>query len=276
MKKYIVLLFLILINYSFAQSKLEIFPGQLNIQPFAANTLEPKLGSIFKIGKNQLELNIGSSSDILHYQKSENETLSFGADLFTYTLLRGEHYFHFPVDAVDYLFGINGGYKNIIDNDHEYGARLRLSHISAHFADGHYEGAFQRWRDNENPRVYSREFFELMSYYRINTFRIYGGLTYIIHTTPSEIKKDNYQLGFDYYFKNSISEYLIPFAGYDLKVIHLDKYSVNHSVILGIKFGRLYGKGLTAFFTYYSGKSYHGEYYDYNSEYSAIGINMDL
>ena len=39
-----------------------------------------------------------------------NSKLSFGADLFTYTLLRSQSDFHFPVDAVDYLFGVNFGY----------------------------------------------------------------------------------------------------------------------------------------------------------------------
>ena len=79
--------------------------------------------------------------------------------MFTYTLLRGETDFHFPVDAVDYLFGVNFGYKNNFEKNKEFGARLRISHISAHFVDGHFDGSTGNWRDGQIPRVFSREFF---------------------------------------------------------------------------------------------------------------------
>jgi len=276
MKKIIVLLFVISFSKICSQNKLVIFPSDLTIQPFIANTLEPKLGFIFQVGKDELRLDIGNSIDILLYQKNDKEFFSFGADLFTYTLLRGEKEFHFPVDAVDYLFGINFGYKKIHDDETEFGARLRISHISAHFADGHYDGVNQVWWDNLNPRVYSREFIELMPFYKINSFRVYVGFTYLFHVTPSSIGKDNYQVGFDYFLKDFSIQNLTPFVGYDYKLIHLDNYSGNHSVSLGVKFGNPEGKGLSLYYNYYSGKSIHGEYFDFNNEYSAIGINLDL
>lgn len=276
MKKNIILFFFLLIVVSKAQNKSEIFPDNLTVQPFTANTLEPKLGFLFQIGKNELRLDVGNSIDILRYQNDCGETFSFGADLFTYTLLRGEKNFHFPVDAVDYLFGINGTYKKIIDEQSQYGARLRISHISAHFVDGHYDGNLQQWRDGQNPRVYSREFIEVMPYYKINSLRAYAGFTYLFHVTPSTIKKDMYQVGFDYFFKNVISQYLTPFVGYDYKLIHLDQYTANHSASAGIKFGKPEGKGLSVYLNYFSGKSIHGEYFDKNKEYAALGLNLDL
>ena len=276
MKKKSVALFFLIFIEAFAQNKIDLFPDDLLIQPFTANTLEPKLGSIFHVGKNELRLDIGNSTDIFNYHINEKETFSFGADMFTYTLLRGEKNFHFPVDAVDYLFGINAGYKKIESDQTEYGVRLRISHISAHFADGHYDGANQQWRNGLNPRVYSREFIELMPFYKIDSFRAYTGFTYIFHVTPSSIKKDNYQTGFDYFLQNVLPKNLTPFIGYDYKLVHLDHYSGNHSVVLGVKFGRPEGRGLSLFYNYYSGKSIHGEYFDFNKEYSAIGINLDL
>jgi len=98
------------------QNKSEIFPNELNIQPYTANFLEPKLGFLFQLNRNELRLDIGNSLDILHVYNS-NTTLSLGADLFTYTMLRGEKDFHFPVDAVDYLFGLNFGYRLKLDNN---------------------------------------------------------------------------------------------------------------------------------------------------------------
>lgn len=273
--KNILLLLALMSSIIKPQNKTELFPDNLTIQPFAANTLEPKLGFMFKLSKNELRLDIGNSMDIIRVSNSDNSVYSFGADLFTYTLLRGEHNFHFPVDAVDYLFGLNFGYKKSAGYN-EYGFRFRLSHISAHFVDGHYDGTIGGWRDGRTPRVYSREFVELMPFYKLNDLRVYAALTYLFHVDPVSIHKDNYQLGFDYYFRNALGDHLTPFAGYDFKLIHLDKYSGNNSLIAGIKFGKPEGKGLSAFLSYYSGKSIHGEYFDYNVNYTAFGINLDL
>lgn len=273
MKKYLVLILLITSNL-FSQ-KLNLFPSELNVQPFTANTLEPKLGFLFQLSKNELRLDIGNSIDIFHYQKNEKEIISFGADLFTYTLLRGENDFHFPVDAVDYLFGINGSYR-IIEDNYEYGTRIRISHISAHFVDGHFDPSKDKWREGLNPRVYSREFIEFMPFIKFNSIRIYSGFTYLFHVTPSYLGKGSYQFGFDYFGSEFISKNFNPFVGYDFKLVNIDKFSANHSFVLGIKFGKTEGRGISFYFNYYSGKNIHGEYFDFNKTYSAIGINLDL
>jgi hypothetical protein len=276
MKKYFSAVLLIFTSLvTFAQTNLEYFPSDLNIQPFAANALEPKTGFMFRTSENELSLNVCSSLDVLKYTQDENTSYSFGADMFTYTLLRGEKNFHFPVDAVDYLFGLNFGFKKELDSG-ELGARFRLSHISAHFVDGHFDNGTGTWRDGRAPRVYSREFLELMPYYKISNFRFYAGITYIFHVDPVNLGKDSYQIGFDYYGKDLFNKLFTPFAGYDLKVVHLLKYSANHTIKAGIKFGNPLDKGLSLFCEYYNGKSLHGEYFDYNKEYFAIGINLDL
>ncbi len=258
-----------------AQLKVELFPNDLTIKPFAANILEPKLGSSFHLNKNELELNIGNSMDLVRVTNDFGSTYTFGADLFTYTLLRGEQNFHFPVDAVDYLFGVNFSYKTLVNNS-SLGFRGRISHISAHFVDGHYDGIAQSWREGLNPRVYSREFIELIAFYEFQRFRVYAGGSYIFHVDPATIKKDNFQIGFDYYLKDFFGKHITPFVGYDLKLIHLDKYSANNSFSAGLKFGNADYKGLSLIFSYYSGKSIHGEYFDQVNEFTSLGINLDL
>lgn len=258
-----------------AQTQVELFPDNLSIKPFAANTLEPKVGSMFHLNKNELELNIGNSMDIVRITNDYSGSYSFGADLFTFTLLRGEQNFHFPVDAVDYLFGVNFSYKKVV-HDYSFGFRGRISHISAHFVDGHYDGTAQSWRDGLNPRVYSREFLELIAFYEFQRFRVYAGGDYIFHVDPGTIKKDNFQIGFDYYIKDMFGEYITPFIGYDLKLIHLEKYTGNNSLSAGLKFGNADSKGFSLYFSYYSGKSIHGEYFDVNNEYTALSLNLDL
>ena len=273
MKKlfFIVLIFSSVLN---AQKNIEYFPNGLTIRPFAANTLEPKLGFSFKINDNELRLDIGNSMDLVRIQKG-NHTFSVGADLFTWTLLRKENNFHFPVEAVDYLFGLNFGYKRVMHN-FSIGARVRLSHISAHLVDGNYNKTQNDWRNGYYPRVYSREFVETLAYVKYKRLRVYGGITYLYHVDPAEIKKDNYQLGFDYYLNKFFGSNITPFMGYDLKLVHLSEYTGNNSFTAGVKFGKIEGKGLSITFNYYSGYSIHGEYYDSVEKYSSLSINLDL
>lgn len=273
MRKFLVLFFVAILNiFVSGQTKVNLFPGELNIQPFSANALEPRIGFLFQVNNNELRLDAGNSLDVINI-RNNNSVLSFGADMFTYTLLRGEKDFHFPVDAVDYLFGINAGYK-VYQGSSEYGIRTRLSHISAHFVDGHYDKG--QWRDGQAPRVYSREFLELMPYYRINNLRFYAGYTYIYHIDPAYLGKNNYQAGFDFYFKGFLPDYITPFAAYDIKMIKINEYSANHSLNAGLKIGFSRGRGLSIYYSYYSGKSIHGEYFNYNKNYSAVGFNLDI
>lgn len=272
-----VALIILLISAGFvsAQTETELFPDKLNIQPFTANTLEPKLGFVFQLNENKLDLNIGNSMDIVHV-KDGYSNYTFGADLFTYTLLRKEENFHFPVDAVDYLFGINFSYKKQVFN-YSFGFRGRISHISAHFVDGHFDKTTNQWMNGLDPIVYSREFIELIPFYEFDNIRTYFGGTYNFHIDPNRLSKVNFQFGFDYFMKNKISEVVTPFLGYDCRIIKVQaNYSASNSLKVGIKFGKLKGKGLSIFYQYYRGNDLHGEYVDFRSIYSAIGINLDL
>lgn len=259
---------------SFAQKTIELFPDNLTIQPFTANMLEPKLGFMFKTAGNELALNIGNSIDLIRISE-ENDTYSVGADLFTWTLLRKENNFHFPVDAVDYLFGLNFSFKTVV-HDYALGVRARISHISAHFVDGHFDLSKYGWRTDQGPRVYSREFIEIMPFYKWRNFRFYAGVTYLFHVDPELVSKYNYQVGFDYYMKNNIYSNITPFFGYDLNMVKVDDRIANHSFSLGVKFGKPEGKGLKLFYNYFSGNSIQGEYFDYKEKYSSIGLNLDL
>jgi hypothetical protein len=274
-RKVALIILLISAGFVSAQTETELFPDKLNIQPFTANTLEPKLGFVFQLNENKLDLNIGNSMDIIHW-KDGYSNYTIGADLFTYTLLRKEENFHFPVDAVDYLFGINFSYKKQVHN-YSFGFRGRISHISAHFVDGHFDNTNDQWMNGLSPMVYSREFIELMPFYEFNNFRAYFGGTYNFHIDPSRLGKANFQVGFDYFMKNKISEVATPFLGYDCRIVKVNAfYSANNSLNCGIKFGKAEGKGLSIYYQYYSGNDLHGEYVDFKSTYSSLGINLDL
>lgn len=270
-----ILFILILFTFcNYAQTKEEWFPSKLNIQPFTANLLEPRTGFSSLINQSRVRLNIGTSHDIFHW-KNHNSALSFGADLFTFTRLRNESHFKFPVETIDYFFGINSGYK-IINGATQYGFRFRLSHISAHIVDGRYNEQNNSWRRGLLPFVYSREFFEIFPFYRIGSFRTYAGFTYLFHVIPTNIGREIYQVGFDYYYTSFPVKDITPFIADDFKLTAIDKYSGNNIFVAGLKFGHYNGYGFSILFSHYSGKSIHGEYYNINENYSSIGINLDL
>ncbi len=275
MKKIIIIVLFIISVKIYSQENYELFPSKLNIQPFTANFLEPKVGFLFQTGGNKIRLDIGNSLDVVHYNIGENKFLSGGIDFFTFTYLYGEKDFHFPVDAVDYLFGINLGYKQINKND-EYGARFRFSHISAHFVDGHRDNVNDKWKNDINPIVYSREFFELLPYYKKYDIRVYLGLTYLYHVDPATVGKEIYQGGFDYFARNLISEVITPFIAYDIKLQKMEAYKANNAFSIGVKIGNPNGKGMSLYYHYYKGKNIHGEYYFMDEKFSSIGFNLDL
>jgi hypothetical protein len=258
----------------FSQNQKQWFPDNLNIQPFTANIIEPKTGFDFLFGKSLLHLNIGTSKDF-YKVSSDNSSFSLGADFFTYSLLKSQDDFHFPVDAIDYLFGVNTGY-NIRNDNKNYGFRLRISHISAHFVDGHFDYGKNTWRNGRSPQVYSREFIEIFPFVKLESLRLYTGFTYIFHVTPHNLGREIYQVGLDYFLPDAGFDIFSPFIAYDFKLSKIEKYSGNNSFVLGIKFGQYDSKGFSIRFSYFSGKSIHGEYYDINEEYYSIGFNIEL
>ncbi len=267
-------LFVILSSNSFPQKTDEWFPPELNIQPFTANFLEPKAGFQYLFDISKVQINIGATRDIYHHY-DKNTTISFGADLFTYTRTRAQSNFKFPVETIDFMFGINAGYKND-DGGKEFGVRFRFSHISAHLVDGLYNAENEIWLNGREPFVYSKEFLELFPYIRKDGFRVYLGLTYIIHVIPERIKKGIFQAGFDYYIFSLRNSSFIPLIAYDLKITGIEKYSGNNSITTGIKFGEPLSRGLSILISYFSGKSVHGEFYDISENYWTIGLNLDL
>jgi hypothetical protein len=270
----LIIFFPVFANSQTDPPKAEWFPSGVNIQPFTANFLEPKAGFSYLLGREKIRLDIGTSADIFLH-KSKNKFLSFGADLFTYTRLRGRSSFHFPVETVDYLFGINSGYK-ILNEGNEYGVRFRFSHISAHLVDGAFDNRIDDWRNGRNPRTYSREFLELFPYYRFNGLRFYLGFTYLVHVNPDCVGKGIYQFGFDYFADKLIAGIATPFLAYDFKLSEIDKFFGNNIIEAGIKFGDYNSKGVSLILTYYSGKSIHGEYFNLNESYTTLGVNVDI
>jgi Protein of unknown function (DUF1207) len=250
----------------------------LLFKPLVANTYEPRDGILAEIGKNRLRLDIGNSTDLIQYRFAEDSSLlTMGSDFFTYTLLRGEQNFHFPVDASDYFFGINFSYKKALSIGIA-SSRLRISHISSHFVDGHYDNTVGAWKDSRPPVVYSREFLDgvvaLEPSSSNKDARVYIGATYLFHVDPRNLARFMADAGLEYHSKVWSNVY--TYFAYQATVLKVLETSVRHNIQVGEKIGEWEGRGLNLYASYFSGYSIHGEYFNVKDNYFALGFLIDF
>lgn len=241
----------------------------LLFRPLTANIFEPRIGSFYQFSDNKLRLDIGASYDIASIYKSDNSEYRLGADFFTYTRLRSENNFKFPVETSDYFFGINQSGRTIAF-ENEFFYRIRLAHISSHLVDGYARDSVF----HKSPFVYSREFFTIsLAKELIDGFRIYLTLEYVFSKQPDDANPIITSYGID--FNKKLSEYLSFIIAYDFKLLGFDSvYSGVHNAQLGILAKVNSFAGVFAGFYGYSGKSMHGLFYSENDEYIGLGFQV--
>jgi hypothetical protein len=252
-------------------------PGGITFRPAIASVYEPRAGFTFFGKDGDIRLDIGTGIDLVA-KSWHGGTLAIGGEFITYTLLGSWDRMYFPVIASDYFFGVNLSYSRPVDGN-EYSARLRLTHISAHFVDGHYDPDTGEWRNGREPIIYSREFIDLLGSYLWNArhliHRWYGGMLYLYNTSPGWPGKWNFQGGYELFFPTPY-ERVTPYAAYDLRLVEIGDWNINHSVQAGVKLGHRFGRGIELFFSYYNGYNVHGMFFDEEIRYWGGGFNLHL
>ncbi len=258
------------------KDSLYFFTSNTLYVPIEAGIIEAKNGVTKFTDSKYLTLNIGASFDLVGL-KAEKNTFSFGIDFFTFSNLRSEDNFKFPVDAIDYLFGVNFNLKRNLSEKNELTSRFRISHISSHFEDGHI---YERKDTIFTPYVFSKEFLELsvMSNYRINDgmyFKSMLGLNYIFHAIPDEISPVSGQLGLE--FRYFITKILNVYISNDVTLASVNSVTnLNESFETGISFGELNSRAVNLYFTFYDGQDYKGQYYGKYLHFNGLGIKFKL
>ncbi|MDT8325679.1 MAG: DUF1207 domain-containing protein [Bacteroidota bacterium] len=259
----------------FSQS-IPLVDSRLLFPPLIAHHLEPRVGMSRLVEEERLRLDIGNSIDVQRWEDGlDGMTVAAGVDFFTWTSLRQEKDFHFPVDAVDYLFGLYASVRRDITDESSVSARLRLSHISAHLVDGSYLKEEQRWRDGQLPRVYSREFIDLVVAFEYRDWlRAYGGGKYVYHVDPPGLGRWTPQAGLEAAWLRVLDAPLHAYLAVDARMLDVNGWDAAVNVQAGVKVGAWRGTGVDLFVAYYHGMSQHGEYYDMMWSYWGPGINF--
>ncbi len=275
---------LLLISLNTTQAEPLLKPTlQTIFTPLLADPQEPRVAIMPWVGDHFLQLDIGSSADL--YQSNSKE-FAAGVDFGTYSLLRRSDNFKFPVDAIDYIFGVNASWKKPLHNDalpfEEFSARARISHISAHYEDGHFDATANQWIQGDCPFpipfTYSREFVDLVLALSSPGHRVYGGYQYLYHSIPMGISPHSFHAGVE------LSTAHNTYVATDFKLLPIWDYSLNETRGLrgtwNLQAGvRLDGIGLERArlaCNYFSGMSRHGMYFYRPESYTTVGLIMDL
>ncbi len=252
-------------------------------KPLLADPTEPRIAVMPWLEKSHLQLDIGSSVDL--YQ-SDSKNFAAGVDFATWSLLNRDENFKFPVDAIDYLFGINASWKQPVNIGalpfDELSGKIRLSHISAHFEDGHYDAATRDWIQGDSPFdipfTYSREFVNLVVALSSPQHRLYAGYQYLYHSIPDGINPHSFQAGVE--LSTPGNTYLAA----DFKLLPIWQPSLDETkgyrgtwnLQAGMRLNSIGLEKVRVACNYFSGMSRHGMYFYRPESYTTVGIMVDL
>jgi len=235
-------------------------------KPLTANPFEPRVGWFYQNNTEQMRLDIGTSVDLVKGGEENENSYTFGTDFMTYTRLRDQGRFKFPVETTDFFFGVNGTYKF---NDSPLALRMRIAHISSHLSDGYSNDSVLF----KKAYVYSREFVDLVVAYQIDDFRLYSGGNFVFSTLPKAVPRVVPQLGFDY--EKELGSKFSFVAGYDFKLMGTDKVRQGASAIqIGVLHKMHNNNGIFVGYYGYFGPSMHGLFYRDYDKYNGLGFQV--
>lgn len=236
-----------------------------------ANPFEARIGSMYQVSDKAVRLDIGASLDVYEEQGPWTQSqLSFGVDFMTWTRLRSEGNFKFPVETIDYWFGVNAKMRF---GTGPWAARMRVAHISSHLADGVADTAGTL---SPKPFVYSREFIELIMAREIGVLRPYAGVTAVWATQPDNPNPFIPQIGCDVRlpFGGEGSPWQLR-GGYDMRLIGIDgTYAAANALQLGVMHLNRNETAWSFNLYGYSGRSMHGLFYTKSDDYISLGFQF--
>lgn len=261
-KLFIFALAVLCTGLSASQIGLELLPRGRPFRLTFADPREIQMKLAFE-GDSKLNAVVGNYFSIFGIRPAEdsNWQMHFGLEgAGFFSMKQAES--RFPLETADgligaYFEGANGPLQ----------VQLRMTHISAHFADG----------TTERPIAYSREFVTLRGAYLLTEdWHVYLGTQYLVNTVP-KVHPWAVQGGTTFFLPLGITK-ISPFTGIDFKWKEESRYNPSFSLQLGIALNNppeAY-RSFRFFYAYYTGGDPRGQYYDRVYTAHSFGIEMQI
>jgi len=171
----------------------------------------------------------------------------------------------------DYFIGVPITYRAGL-----WSSLIRFYHISSHLGD-----EFMLTKEGKKIKRInlSYEGIDTLISYNWNNLRVYGGGGYIVHKEPSYVKPLKLQFGTEYYSPNTfMNGKLRPIMGIDIKTEEQGKWYPGVSCKAGVQLesATLISNKVQLMLEFYSGKSFHGQFYRDKIRYIGIGLQAFL
>jgi hypothetical protein len=266
MKKFLIGLFFLptLLVSGSERLGLELLPSGRPFRLTFSDPREIRMGISFQ-GNSQINATVGNYFSLIGIQAKDavekNPSLiHFGLEGAGYFTMRQEDK-RFPLETADGLVGtyIEGAYGS-------WQGQIRLTHISAHLADG----------SEAVPISYSREFLVLRAgYVPFDELQIYSGVHYLINTVP-KVNPWAIQIGGNYFIP--FNQSLVPFVGFDLKWREESRFNPSFHALFGLALNnppQAY-KSFRFYYSYYNGADPRGQFYSQIITTHSVGIDMQI
>lgn len=254
MKLFLVYAFAFSCALTFAAQELEthLLPAGRLFSPAIADPRELRM-AITVESDSRVNAMIGNHVSLLGLSK-EDLRFVFGIEGGGYFTMRQEPP-RFPLETADGLIGIYGEVQN-----GDWQGQLRITHISAHMADG----------SEEAPIPYSREMVSLRAAWSgIRGLHMYGGMQYLVHTIPT-VPPWMLQLGTTWFLKDSG---LTPFFAVDTRwKVNTRNPSLSLQLGLAMVSAADPFRSFRVFYGYNSGNDPRGQFYEQWREMHCVGI----
>jgi hypothetical protein len=256
----------------------ELKPGKVDFPPFQASLTEPRFGLSKAVATGTIKVDLGNSVDLIRLSLGKDtlrqRVYAVGIDFFTYVHVTGWDGLRLQVDAIDGFFG--GHVTHTIPmNRSELQFRFRFLHLSAHYADGHFDQAAQQWKTNREPVPFTRDMADFTAALRHGDLRFYVLLEHAFRIRPFNQHRTWYQAGGEWFFGHFGSRNLHPYVAQDVRLVGFESYNTNWSSMIGLKWGEVYGSGINIFLRYFSGIGPFAEYSDIRTNEWSLGFSID-
>ena len=243
---------------------LEMLPSGRPFRLTFSDPREIRMGISFQ-GNSQINATVGNYFSLFSIQpkdqtSSKPAVFHMGLEGAGYFTMRQEAK-RFPLETADglvgtYFEGSSGGWQG----------QLRLTHISAHLADG----------SSGTPIPYSREFVTMrLGYVPDDEFQLYGGMQYLVNTVP-KVEPWVFQFGSNYFLPLNYS--LVPFLGFDLKWRQESGSNPSFHALLGLALNnppQAY-HSFRFYYSYFTGSDPRGQFYNQVITAHSVGIDMQI